>query len=62
MVGYTFETAFAEENDITFVLRESWQNGEIVATQVWGFYYGEPNEELTDEVKKQEHPKTIARY
>jgi hypothetical protein len=47
-----YEPAFAENNDITFILKHEMQylNGkleEILSTEVVGFYYGRPDEKAT---------------
>lgn len=49
-------TAYAEKEDMTFIIRESCRKSlaygmeEIVgeSTEVIGFYWGEPNEESTE--------------
>lgn len=38
-----YEPAFAENNDITFILKHE----EILSTEVVGFYYGRPDEKAT---------------
>ena len=41
-------TAYAETNDITFIMREeSDDQGNVTSTEVVGWYYGEENEENT---------------
>lgn len=40
-------TAYAPENDMTFILKDTMLDGEPIATEVIGFYYGEPDDELT---------------
>lgn len=47
-----YEPAFAENNDITFILKHEMQylDGkleEILSTEVVGFYYGRPDEKAT---------------
>lgn len=31
-------------NDMTFIMEETYKNGELVSTEVIGFHYGEPYE------------------
>ena len=39
-------TAYAPNNDITFIMRDTYHfNGELESTAVIGWYYGEPDEE-----------------
>ena len=41
-------TAYAPNNDITFIMRDTYHfNGELESTAVIGWYYGEPVEENT---------------
>lgn len=41
-------TAYAAENDITFIMRDTFDMlGDPESTAVIGWYYGEPNEEST---------------
>jgi hypothetical protein len=41
-------TAYAPNNDITFIMRDTYNlTGELESTAVIGWYYGEPNEENT---------------
>ena len=36
-------TAYAPENDITFIMKDSYDpNGDVSATEVVGWHYGEP--------------------
>lgn len=42
------ETAYAQDRDLTFILETiTDDNGNIVSTEVKGFYFGRPNEETT---------------
>jgi hypothetical protein len=41
-------TAYAEKDDLTFIMEETEKDGKTTVTVV-GFYYGEPSEELTEE-------------
>lgn len=41
-------TTYAPDTDMTFILRETLQGEEFVSTEVVGFYYGEPREDLTN--------------
>jgi hypothetical protein len=43
-------TAYAEKDDLTFIMEETEKDGKTIV-KVIGFYYGEPNEELTEEYK-----------
>ena len=40
-------TTYAPDTDMTFILRESYSGEELVSTEVVGFYYGEPDDNLT---------------
>ena len=41
---------YAPDTDITFILREEYEeNGDPISTEVVGFYYGKPDEKLTNE-------------
>ena len=41
-------TAFAERDDITFILKDTLnENGDPISTEVVGWYFGDPNEEST---------------
>lgn len=40
-------TCQARNDDITFIMEDTYKDGEIVSTEVKGFYYGEPDEEAT---------------
>ena len=41
-------TAYAPNNDITFIMRDTYHfNGELESTAVIGWYYGEPDDENT---------------
>ena len=42
-------TTYAPDTDITFILRETYENGEPLSTEVVGFYYGGPDDNLTNE-------------
>lgn len=53
------ETAYAERDDITFIMEYiETDNGEPIQTSVVGWYYGEPNDENT----KHFYGKTIGTY
>lgn len=44
----TIYTAYAEKNDITFIMEDlETDSGELIQTSVVGWYYGEPNDENT---------------
>lgn len=38
---------YAPDSDITFIVEDTMVNNECIQTQVVGFYYGKPDEELT---------------
>lgn len=41
---------YAPDTDMTFILREIYEeNGDPISTEVIGFYYGKPSDELTKE-------------
>lgn len=41
---------YAPDTDMTFILREiSDENGDPISTEVIGFYYGKPSDDLTKE-------------
>ncbi len=42
-------TAYAPNADITFIMCDTLENGEVVSAEVVGFYYGQPCDELTKE-------------
>jgi hypothetical protein len=33
---------YSKESDITFILEDTFLNGELLTTELKGFYYGEP--------------------
>ena len=39
---------YARNDDITFIMEDTYKNGEIISTEVKGFYYGEPDEKSTE--------------
>jgi hypothetical protein len=42
-------TTYAPETDMTFIMRDTYnEHDDLKATQVMGWYYGEPNEEDTE--------------
>ena len=41
-------TVYAEANDMTFIMQRI-ENAKMVVESVIGWYYGEPNDELTEE-------------
>lgn len=46
--GRNIYTAFAERDDITFIMEEiNDENGEYITTRCVGWYAGEPNDENT---------------
>lgn len=42
-------TTYSPKADITFIMEETFINGENVSTEIKGFYYGEPDEKCTKE-------------
>ena len=40
-------TAYAERNDITYIMKDTYDNGDLLTTEVVGWYYGEPDEKNT---------------
>lgn len=41
-------TAYAERNDITFIMKDSYdENGDVATTEVVGWHYGKPNRKIT---------------
>lgn len=44
------ETAYAPENDLTFIMQYIYHDDELVKMDCIGFYYGEPNDETTREI------------
>ena len=40
-------TTYAPDTDITFILEDVWNGEELVSTEVKGFYFGEPNDDDT---------------
>ena len=48
----TIYTPYSPEYDMTFIVRDIWdENENIKSTEVIGFYYGEPDETATAEFK-----------
>lgn len=43
----TIYTAYAQNNDITFILCDTCDNGEVISTELIGWYYGEPDDHAT---------------
>ena len=46
---YTVEVAYSEQSDMTFIYENCEDNGEIVSTEVVGFYHGHPDTEKTSQ-------------
>ena len=40
---------YARNDDITFIMEETYKNGEVISTEVKGFYYGEPDEKANND-------------
>ena len=36
---------YAPSADISFIMCDEYENGELISTEVIGWYYGEPNED-----------------
>ena len=41
------ESCYSPYYDITFIMEEIYKDGEVISSEVKGFYYGEPDEEST---------------
>lgn len=42
-------TVYSKEADITFIMEDTYNYGQLVSTEVKGFYYGEPQDKSTKE-------------
>ena len=40
-------TVYAQSDDLTFIMEDTYWDGEIVSMEVKGFYFGKPDEEAT---------------
>lgn len=40
-------TVYASNDDMTFIMKDTFDGEEIKSTEVIGWYYGEPNDEET---------------
>ena len=40
-------TVYAKNDDMTFIMCDTTEDGEISSTEVVGWYWGEPNDEAT---------------
>ena len=47
--GTEIEPVYSPEADITFLMKYTYRNGEVIAEEVIGFYHGEPNDKDTEE-------------
>ena len=48
MKNTKLRTCYAQSDDMTFICREEYDaDGNAISTEVVGFYYGEPEDELT---------------
>ena len=47
-IKHTVYTVYAKDNDMTFIMEEEEQDNQVRVT-VKGFYYGEPNEDNTEQ-------------
>lgn len=48
MATYDKYTLYAPEGDITFIMQDTYVDGEYKSTEVIGFHYGEPSENSVD--------------
>jgi hypothetical protein len=45
-------TAYAPDADMTFIMEDTYdENDNIISTECIGFYYGEPDDQLTEQYK-----------
>lgn len=44
-----YVACYSEEADMTFIVCDEWNGDDFIATEVVGFYFGIPVEELTRE-------------
>lgn len=42
-------TVYSKESDLTFIMEDTYNNDDLVSTEVKGFYYGEPKDKFTKE-------------
>jgi hypothetical protein len=42
-------TVYAKNHDMTFIMEDTYHNGEVITTECVGWYWGEPNDEATQE-------------
>lgn len=47
---WPYEETYAQSTDITFVLKHTYKDNQIVATECIGWYHGEPDKILTEHV------------
>ena len=47
------------ENDMTFIMEDTYKNGEYVSTEVIGFHYGEPYENSIKDFSGKRKAKTF---
>lgn len=40
-------TVYSNDSDITFIMENTYSGDDLVSTEVKGFYFGEPEDELT---------------
>ena len=43
----TVYTVYAPNNDMTFIMEDTYNNNEVISTECVGWYLGEPNDEAT---------------
>lgn len=39
---------YASNEDMTFIIEDTWENDKLISTEVKGFYFGKPNETCTE--------------
>lgn len=47
---WSYEETYAPSTDITFVLKHTYNNGQIVVTECIGWYHGGPDKTSTERV------------
>jgi len=40
-------TVYAKEDDLTFIMEDTYKDDVVISKEVKGFYFGEPQEEFT---------------
>ena len=39
---------YAENDEITFIMKDTYKNDNIISVELVGFYFGEPDEAMTE--------------